>query len=55
MSLTFRSPMRAGTKFQLKANGGPGGLADPFGNALNSTSKGAPGSDYVYNANPRRG
>ena len=54
VSLTFRSPMRANTKFQLKANGGPGGLTDPDGNALNSTSKGAPGRDYVYTSNQRR-
>ena len=54
VSLTFRSPMRAGTQFQLKANGGPSGLTDPDGNALNSLSRGAPGRDYVYTANPRQ-
>jgi len=47
--LTFSSRLHAGQMFQLRINGGQGGLTDTSGAALNSPSQGASGSDYVYN------
>jgi hypothetical protein len=53
VTLAFGSPLRGNPMFQLKVNGGSGGINDQAGNPLNSPSKGAPGSDYVFTANQR--
>jgi hypothetical protein len=52
-TLAFGSTLRAGQMFQLRVNGGSGGITDPANHPLNSSSQGAPGSDSVFTANQR--
>jgi hypothetical protein len=53
VTLAFGGTLKAGQMFQLRVNGGAGGLTDPASNPLNSPSQGKPGSDYVFTANQR--
>jgi dipeptidyl aminopeptidase/acylaminoacyl peptidase len=51
VTLTLSTPLRSGQMFQLRVNGGAGGITDKAGNPLNSPSAGTPGSDFDYNVN----
>jgi hypothetical protein len=49
VALALSSPVRSNQAFQLRVGGGAGGITDSSGQALNSPSQGAAGSDFVYN------
>jgi hypothetical protein len=51
VTLTFSTRLSPSQMFQLRVHGGSGGISDQNGNALNSPSAGAAGSDYVFNIN----
>jgi len=51
VTLSFHPRLAASQMFQLQVIGGPGGITDASGDALNSPSRGVSGSDYLYTAN----
>jgi Tol biopolymer transport system component len=51
VTLVFAAPLSARQVFQLRVNGGSGGITDTSGNALNSSSSGEAGSNTTYIAN----
>jgi Tol biopolymer transport system component len=48
VTLTFTKRLAANQMFQLRVNGAKGGITDAGGSSLNSPSRGASGSDYLY-------
>jgi hypothetical protein len=53
VTLKFSSRLTLGQMFQLRVNGGQGGITDQNGDPLNSPAPLAAGSDYVFVANQR--